>query len=171
MQSEYGWTDEYILDMRLCRLTQITQAIAARKDEEFYVLARTIEWHARTTAMVAASGISEEALAGASGIRFFPDDEDAPVVPLDASGSPQAVRVGGGAVFAPEGASEAPGEPRGHFAPDPEPVRVGGPRVSSESEAGAVPVADAQVVEKMFGLPSLAVIIRPELGEDGDEQA
>jgi hypothetical protein len=166
ISSEYGWTDEQILDTPLCRLVQISSAISQRKDDEFYVRTRVIEWHARAVSVVVASGISEDALAGAKALRFFPEDE-ADDIPRDATGAPEAVRVGGGYDPSREAASEAPEPVQRQYAPDPEPVRAGsGTRVASEAEAGGVRIADAEVVEQMFGLPSLSVVIRPD-NEEG----
>jgi hypothetical protein len=167
VSSEYGWSDEQILDTPLCRLVQISSAISQRKDDEFYVRTRVIEWHARAVSVVVASGISEDALAGAKALRFFPEDE-VDDIPRDATGAPEAVRVGGGYDPSREGASEAPETVQRQYAPDPEPVRAGsGTRVVSESDvAGGVRIADAEVVEQMFGLPSLSVVIRPD-NEEG----
>jgi hypothetical protein len=152
--------------MPLCRLVQVTSAISNRKDDDFYVRARLVEWHARAVSSIVASGISEEVLAGVGAMRFFPEDEHDDI-PRDATGAPEAVRVGGGYDPSRVGASEAPETVQRQYAPDPEPVRAGsGTRVASEAEAGGVRIADAEVVEQMFGLPSLSVVIRSD-NEEG----
>lgn len=117
---------------------------------------------------IVAAGISEEALAAAQAISFFPDEDD---VPRDASGAPEAVRVGGGVVIPGSRGSEATEavQGRSRYAPDPVPVRAGsgtGIASSGEVEKSGVHIADAEVVEAMFGLPSLAVLVRPDNQEE-----
>jgi hypothetical protein len=152
-----------MLDLPLCRLTQITSAISYRRDTEFEIRARLVEWHARVVGMAAAQ--SEEMAQELARLSFFPDEDDD--IPRDATGAPEAVRVGGGAVIPEEGRTppqEAPEPVQPRFAPDPEPVKVGAPRIITEAEAAAqgVRVADAEAVEQIFGLPSLAVLVRPD---------
>lgn len=76
--SEYGWTDDQILDLTLARVRQIREVILARRDAEFRrnVTLEEVKVRHLVSATFAAANNKKGAAAGAA-IELFQRDEDA----------------------------------------------------------------------------------------------
>jgi hypothetical protein len=74
--SEYGWTDEQILDLTLGRMRQIREVILMRRDADYRRTVRLEEMKVRNivAATFAAAG-NRKGARGAEGISFLPPDE------------------------------------------------------------------------------------------------
>lgn len=60
ISTEYGWTDEQILDVPLCRLRQMTTAIAQRQYLADKSHRRLMSWQTRTIAQFIAATVKVE---------------------------------------------------------------------------------------------------------------
>lgn len=82
ISSEYNWTDEYILDIPICRARQIAANIEARRKDEFRQQALLVEWSTRSIVQYVAAtvptakGKSNELLKSASKLRLLLKGED-----------------------------------------------------------------------------------------------
>jgi hypothetical protein len=83
VQAQYGWTDEQVLDIPICRLRQIAATVEARlKSERLYHQTIT-EWQTRTLAQFIAATVQMEKkgqknplMAEASKIRLRLEGDD-----------------------------------------------------------------------------------------------
>lgn len=60
VQSEYGWLDETVLDLAICRLRQIVAVVEERKKYERLHLQTIAEWQTRTTVQFIAATVPVE---------------------------------------------------------------------------------------------------------------
>src|SRR3990167_9274508 len=90
LSSEYGWTDEQILDLTLGRLLRCVRAVNARRTAEFRQQVRLTEEHARLI-VNALAGLAQTKKAGqaiesfARKLSLLPPEERKPELPSTAT--------------------------------------------------------------------------------------
>ena len=85
ISSEYGWTDETILDLKWARIRQITAAITLRKNRERVYSESIAEWQTKVVSQIIAAtvplekkGASNPVADAANAISIFPEADATP---------------------------------------------------------------------------------------------
>jgi hypothetical protein len=86
VQSEYGWTDEYVLDLTIDRIAQCVRLISARRKRDFRNNAKLLEAAVRHLAVF--SSRSKEAIQKATEIVLIPD-EKSPTITTASTATPE----------------------------------------------------------------------------------
>lgn len=60
VQHAYGWTDDYILDLRVSRMVQIQEAIFQREEIKHWEDLKVVEWQVRSLASMIANTIEDD---------------------------------------------------------------------------------------------------------------
>jgi hypothetical protein len=89
VSAEYGWRDEEILEVPLCRLRQIADTIRRRQERDRHERLIVAEWQARSVSSFVASaagawGDASELVQAAQELSIFGDSQDGDRVPAPA---------------------------------------------------------------------------------------
>ena len=95
ISSEYGWSDEKILDLTLARMQQIVAAITVRKSQAIRDRKLEVSWHVRTLASFIAAGYMTEDTAGLDAANSLTiDDIERQIMESDLPEPPKEARSG-----------------------------------------------------------------------------